>query len=323
MSMMDNAVTSIELGVEDFVNTDPRRLTSAMRNVAAGILLLLKCVLLERSPAGSDGALIYQTLVPVTLPDGTVSVQAQGNKTIDVATIKQRFKSLGIDFDWKPLDMIISIRNEIEHFHTERPYALVREALAASLPLIQTVLTDHLGQTAADVLDPTCWATLREVKEIFDKQLAACRATFDKVDWSSDLLEGAMKEFKCTNCGSSLVRQRDADNDELEVVEFECVDCKEESSWDEVLEAGIAVEAAYDNYRSVKDGGEPAVVRCFECGRDTYSIEDGRCLLNCGADDSDLECIVCGTRPFPDDYVSETHMCSGCHYSHQKLMEED
>lgn len=323
MSMMDNAITSIELGVEDFVNTDPRRLTSAMRNVAAGILLLLKCVLLKRSPAGSEGALIYQNLVPVTLPDGTVTFQAKGKKTVDVITIKERFKSMGIAFDWKPLDMIIDIRNEIEHFHTERPDALVREALAASLPLIQTILTDHLGETAADVFDPKCWSTLRDVKEIFDKQLAACRATFDKVDWNSDQLAEAMKEFKCTNCGSSLVRQADSENDEMEVIQFECVDCKEDLPWDEVLEAGIVAEAAYDNYRAVKDGGEPAVTTCFECGRQSYSIEDGRCLLACGADDSDLECSVCGAHPSPDDYVSETGMCSGCHWSYQKLIDDD
>lgn len=323
MSMMENAITSIELGVEDFVNDDPRRLTSAMRNVSSGILLLLKCVLHDRSPAGSDGVLIYQNIIEVTLPNGTIAKRPKGKKTVDVFTIKERFKELGIDFDWSNLDTIVDIRNEIEHFHTVKPEALVREALAAALPLIQTILADLLGETAADAFNEKCWGTLREVREIFDRQLAACRETLGKVGWDSELLADAAQQFKCTNCSSSLVRQIDVENDEVEAIQFECADCKQELEWGEVIEAGLIAAASYDNYVALKDGGEPALVRCFECARDSYSTADGRCLLGCGADDDDLECAVCGTHPSPEDYVSETGMCSYCHWTLQKVLEED
>lgn len=322
MSMMENATTSIELGVEDFVHDDPRRLTSAMRNVAAGLLLLLKCVLYERSPVGSDGALIYLNVEDVVLPDGTPSKRGKGKKTVDVAGIKARFKELGIAMDWRSLDTIVALRNEIEHFHTDKPEALVREALAAALPLIQTIMADHLGTTATDALDPDCWAILREVKEIYDRQMADCRATFKHMAWDSELLEEATREFRCTECGSALIRQTDPDNAELEAIGFECADCKAEPAWDVVLEQALVVAAAHDNYRAAKDGDRPALTRCFECGRDSYSTEDGRCLLACGADDDDLECAVCGRHPDPDDYVSETGMCSGCHWSYEKLMDE-
>jgi hypothetical protein len=322
MSMMENAITSIELGVEDFVNDDPRRLTSAMRNVVAGLLLLLKCVLHERSPAGSDGALIYLHVEDVLLADGTSIKRGKGKKTVDVAGIKSRFKDLGIVLDWRSLDTTVALRNEIEHFHTDKPEALVREALAAALPLIQTILADHLGTTAADALDPQCWAILREVKEIYDRQMADCRRSFEHVEWQSPLIADAADGFRCTECGSALVRQTDQDNADLEAIAFECADCKAAPDWDVVLERALVDAAAYDNYRAAKDGDRPALTRCFECGRESYSTEDGRCLLACGAEDEDLECAVCGRHPEPDNYVSETGMCSGCHWTYEKLLDE-
>ena len=41
-SLLTNAVQSIQIGIEDFSSTDPRRILSTVRNLYAGILLLLK-----------------------------------------------------------------------------------------------------------------------------------------------------------------------------------------------------------------------------------------------------------------------------------------
>jgi hypothetical protein len=42
MSILNNAIESIQIGVEDFRSEDKRRQLSAVRNVVAGILLLYK-----------------------------------------------------------------------------------------------------------------------------------------------------------------------------------------------------------------------------------------------------------------------------------------
>lgn len=51
MSLLKNSVESIQVGVEDFDSDDARRSVSAMRNIAAGLLLLFKiklCMLSRR-----------------------------------------------------------------------------------------------------------------------------------------------------------------------------------------------------------------------------------------------------------------------------------
>ena len=48
--LLENAVLSIELGVEDYQTGDERRVLSAIRNLYAGVLLLCKQVLWNESP---------------------------------------------------------------------------------------------------------------------------------------------------------------------------------------------------------------------------------------------------------------------------------
>ena len=50
MSMLDNAIQSIQIGMEDFHEEDERRVLSAIRNLYAGILLLFKYKLQQLSP---------------------------------------------------------------------------------------------------------------------------------------------------------------------------------------------------------------------------------------------------------------------------------
>ena len=51
--LFDNAIQSIQLGVEDYQNDDPKRAVSAVRNFYAGVLLLAKEVLVRRVPKAS------------------------------------------------------------------------------------------------------------------------------------------------------------------------------------------------------------------------------------------------------------------------------
>lgn len=55
MSVLQNAATSIQLGIEDYQSEDPRRVISAVRNMYAGLLLMFKAKLELLSPADSDG----------------------------------------------------------------------------------------------------------------------------------------------------------------------------------------------------------------------------------------------------------------------------
>jgi len=109
-TILNNAISPIQIGVEDYKSGDQRRLLSAVRNITSGILLLFKEKLRRLSPSGSDEVLIKKRVLPVRTSDGNVNFSGDGDKTVDVQEIKERFRSLGIHVDWKKIDDAIRLR---------------------------------------------------------------------------------------------------------------------------------------------------------------------------------------------------------------------
>ena len=81
MSILQNAIESIQIGVEDFQSTDDRRSVSAVRNIAAGMLLLFKQKLCELSPAYDKELLIKKDLEPESDAAGNIVFRGKGKKT--------------------------------------------------------------------------------------------------------------------------------------------------------------------------------------------------------------------------------------------------
>jgi hypothetical protein len=59
-TILENAVQSLQIGIEDYQSTDQRRTLSAVRNITAGVLLLFKEKLRQLSPPNSNDVLIKQ-----------------------------------------------------------------------------------------------------------------------------------------------------------------------------------------------------------------------------------------------------------------------
>jgi hypothetical protein len=173
MSLIQNAIDSIEVGVEDYEKNDPRRAASAIRKFSAGVLLLLKEKLRQESPPDSDEALIYERVEFKRTPSGVAFV-GKGKKTVDVAQIKERFASLGLSLDAAPLDQLQQIRNDIEHHDTSKhSHIKVQAAIAKTFVLVTRVLEDHLGQKPNEVFSEQVWKTMlteaETYKEIEDR----------------------------------------------------------------------------------------------------------------------------------------------------------
>lgn len=96
MELLDNAIESIQVGVEDYQSGTRPRLLSAVRNIHAGILLLYKEALRRMSAAGSNEALMMARIVPSKDSSGKVVFIGEGKKTVDSQQIKDRFETLGI-----------------------------------------------------------------------------------------------------------------------------------------------------------------------------------------------------------------------------------
>ena len=82
MSLLANAVDSIQVGVEDLLKSDDRRVSSAVRNVHAGVLLLCKEKLHRLSPR--DDLLLAQRYEPRRTRAGKIELVPVGRKTVGV-----------------------------------------------------------------------------------------------------------------------------------------------------------------------------------------------------------------------------------------------
>src|SRR3546814_12983686 len=110
------------------------------------------------------------------------------------------------------------------------------------------------------------------VRDLYEAELARCRATFDSVNWTSSTV--AEKHLRCIECGSDLVEQRDSTNTDQEQLELVCRGCGAEPEWDDAIagevdralsneaiagfkadgEAGRSLGGASGGERGVRDG---------------------------------------------------------------------
>jgi DNA-directed RNA polymerase subunit RPC12/RpoP len=297
MSILENAIDSITLGVEDYQSDDPRRLMSAVRNFFAGILLLFKFKLAALSEA-SDEALIKQKVLPF-LEDGTLTWKGEGKKTVDVHQIKERFKSLEIDVDWKRLESIQNYRNDIEHYYTTAEPGAVRQHLVDGFVIARDFIDKHLDCTPRDLLGEDVWDCLLAEKDVFDAEQAACSNQMQQLDWNEVALDW-MEEAFCDSCGSGLIRPATSTSIDPQSVNFECSVCG--AQWD--YEAFIGLLSTPDGV-------------CPECGNEGYVEEHDQCIF-CGTH-GPYECMRCQNEiPVEELSWDNGSLCGWCAHMSNK-----
>ena len=220
-NLFENAIQSIQIGVEDYESNEPARALSAVRNFYAGLLLLAKEVLARQVPNAGESEIIAGSYKPVPDNLGGVKYVPQSMRTIDLATIGQRFKDFNIRIDQKALEKLSYIRNDIEHLYSKKPYDSVRQALAKAFP-VAAELFRLAGEEPRKVIGET-WETMLKVRAVYEQELNACRATFEKVEWRFPILEDAPRD--CPRCQSDLVEQKNPENREQEEAEARCRSC--------------------------------------------------------------------------------------------------
>ncbi|MGY3484607.1 DNA-directed RNA polymerase subunit RPC12/RpoP [Bradyrhizobium sp. USDA 4011] len=306
-TLFDNAIQSIQLGIEDYEHNDPKRALSAVRNFYAGTLLLAKEVLVRAAPKADVKAIIGSKFVPVPDGNGGVIYEAS-NKTVDFTEIGDRFKAFGHKIDKSALADLNKIRNDMEHYYTNASGKKVREAIARAFPVIVELFKQlheaprkHLGK---------CWDTMLEVKTVYDHELAECQASFDKVDWKSSAMANA--ERVCPKCDSRLIHQKNPHNTVHENADAMCRQCGEDLDAYEVLEAALKEHFAGDNYIAMTDGGEESLATCPECSYETYVMsEDERGCAWCQLELD--KCQRCFTSLTPSNVSWDSHrFCSYC-----------
>lgn len=317
MSVLDNAIDAIEAGFEDFTEGSQRRLKSAVRNVHAGLLLIFKHKLIELSPPGSDDVLIREKLVPVKSPTGQVEFRGIGNKTVDVQSIRERFKSLGVKVEWRDFDEINRIRNELEHHYTTATPKQIKELLAKAFSIAtQFVAKNFENLDLRDKLSPSTWESLLEIKTVYDGELEKCRESWESFDHVSQYVLEHVADFSCPDCYSDLVLYSNANGRSSAC----CRSCGKTLSEGELFTAIISEAAGSSAYSAVKDGETQEVVDCPECGEFAFVMQEGYCV-NCECEHS-TECAQCGCDIIADEF-NDSGYCGWCGHMMDKMMDED
>jgi len=310
MSLFENALHSIQIGVEDLASSDGRRVLSAVRNVQAGLVLLCKEKLRRLSPDGD--ALLKEKLEPVLGPDGAMTWRGTGKKTVDIQGIKERFKSLKVTFDWTAVDKVTQIRNDMEHLFYKGGSELAKEAVSNAFVAIRTLLATVLDEEPVAVLGAECWGALLQNNALFEHERKACRETLVSIKWLTEGADAAAEKFCCPECGSALVKQVDPDNEEQDDAEFLCSACGEGIELVPLMVAAVEELTSWEAYIAVTDGGEAPVADCPQCMEETYIFEQGGCAL-CGYSVAEgAQCAVCGERLSPHDFAEGDELCA-CH----------
>lgn len=317
-TILSNAISSIQLGVEDYQSLDTRRVLSAVRNVSAGILLLFKERLRQLSPDGSDEVLIKQHIRPVRSERNSIQFSGTGKKTVDVHQIEERFKSLDISIDWKKFHKVIEIRNDVEHYYSNTPIAIVKELLADSFSVLRDFIVQELQLEPVSLLGHETWQILLDVATVYDIELKNCTNAMDKVNWKPVELKKISKHFRCLHCGSELIKPVEPLPIYLAATEFYCSSCGLESDFDDMIEGATNEEYFAETYIAMTDGGDPPLSMCHECGKETFLFELGQCVA-CSAALKHWQCAICHAS-----LGSEDQQFKGlCSYHHWQAEKED
>lgn len=321
-TLLDNAISSIRMGVEDFGVHDADRDVSAVRNFYAGVLLLAKEALIRAAPNADPMTVIGARLKPVADGAGGIALQQVGHSTIDFQQIGERAADLGVSIDHAALKALNRIRNDMEHHYTSETSTSIRAAISKGFPVVASLFR-QLGEDPLDRLGEV-WSTMLQTKEVYDQEVRDARKTYERVEWYSESLGKAV--LKCSECGNELLAQTDPDNEDQADVELRCRSCGALPEMADVVEAAIDDLYGAEAYMRAKDTGEEGpVFRCPSCERETLVEDEGRCAACGEVTDYDDECMRCGNGIGLSEYLggADEGLCSYCAYQTGKAMRDD
>jgi len=314
MDLLENAINSIQVRVEDYGFGSASRLLSAARNIHAGILLLFKEALHRLSPPNSNDALIMSKIVPEADSGGNIFFVGAGRNTVTTAEIKERFKSLSIHADWGRFGKISRVRNEIEHLYPKLTQQALQGLIADSFLIVSQFVKQNLKEDPHDLLGEETWQAMLQVSEVYEVEKKHCEELLEQVDWGSNTLVEGLKELSCQQCGSQLLKPKEVGKSYQDVL-LTCSSCGAVEAFDSFIPRAIETALHFEAYLAVKEGGETPCVHCPECGEEAYVVEENRCA-SCG-ESVETTCIRCGGE-IPPEELDSSPMCGWCAHMSSK-----
>ncbi|GAB1715025.1 MAG: hypothetical protein NTAFB05_00670 [Nitrobacter sp.] len=307
--IFENAIHSIQMGIEDFQSNDERRPVSALRNFYAGVLLLGKQCLLNAAPDADPMNVLASKFAPVLNDDGDLVHQPKGFQTIDLAELRERFKAFRLTWPAGEIKDLQKLRNEFEHYHSEAPKDAIRQAIASCFPLVEGFFAILDRSPKTELGD--AWDVMLAEKKFFEKLKSECDGSLNAIAWWHEITERS--EIRCPTCGSSLLYQEDANNSDPAEIKGRCKACGDSFSAEQTVELLVETQFGADDYMAAKDGSEPVIHDCPECSNSTY-VETGD-TVKCFWCDYTISgsCARCGTSLGVSNMsVNNSQLCDYC-----------
>lgn len=344
-----NAIESIRLGFEDYemASKDKGRIISSIRNMYAGILLLLKEELRCLSPKGSDDVLIqseielfYDSQLQQLICKGKNKSNGNIGKTIDFNEMKYRFQIMGCPLSSTLINLITEIRkerNNIEHYYSNETINTLQGLVAKSTLVINELFNDYLHEDPVLVLDDT-WRGMLEVRDLHDELRKDYITSLKKILIStkkSKYFKIIRDYFTCPDCGADIFEVDDCGSK----IQFTCKGCNTKYDFSIVkkelynilsqeLENRMNREYGLDS-DEIELGVSERVLTCPKCGKKTYLYlpdQDVSKCENCDFEYSYINCSMCSTTLESyelDDAENNRGLCSYCLYKMHKIEKED
>ena len=313
--ILENAITSIQLGIEDYQSSDSRRPISAVRNFYAGVLLLGKECLIQAAPEADPMDLLGSKFTPVPDGSGGVEYSSKGYRTVDLGELKERFKAFDLQWPDGDLNTLQKLRNNFEHFHSPAPKDAIQQAIANCFPIVSgffNILHLEPTEVLADV-----WKVMVEEEAFYSKQKKECDQSLESLHWYSNSLN--LSEVECPNCKSSLIAQLDPENKIPSNIEGRCRACgvsiDAEAFVTTIVESSFGINA----YLAAKEGDYGVIHDCTECWNATYVCqgEIDECYF-CGNSVSGY-CVRCGDAlGIENESANASQMCDYCYHMSSK-----
>lgn len=249
--IFENAIDSIELGIEDYVlgSRDQKRYQSSVRNLFAGILLLLKSMLAEISK-NDDFSLLYEP---------TSKKRGKHRHTIGYETLIKLLKEQNINIDWQCLKDLHDYRNDIEHYFSAAG-SVVGSYIANSFLLIKKFIEEEWGYDPQECFSEKNWQELLKEEKVHCEEVAKRKKDFDKITWFSPDVERIFLRHRCSACDSDLIRINNEikAEEDITAVSFFCRNCGNQWTYSE-LAREIADDLSTLNAWELKGGGQEII----------------------------------------------------------------
>ncbi|WP_110685944.1 hypothetical protein [Salinicola aestuarinus] len=334
--LRENALTSIRLGIEDFGLTkdhpkgegDPARALSSIRNLFAGVLLLLKYKILSSVEDPKEASsLIFvppKNIQPIPDGEGGILWEPAGNfqkGTIDVDLIKKRLDSFDISFDWAVIQELQKARNNIEHLHPENSLNELSGLIAQLFPALRIFIEEEMSERPVEILE-TAWPIMLAHADFYNGILKECRERWEAAGVPT-LLQSILKISQCDNCSSYLIQPDDEALDDGRSVErdeanfdYACRECGDQQSIADLLISTLHFHHGFHP----TDDVDPSVASCIWCDHDTFVVSDLKCFW-CEAELDYKQCYIC-EEPLGQEDQLNNGMCGYHAHVFEKVMKE-